>query len=246
MRELKGDYAVNQHNILIESHRTKMTPQQQKIFLAFVSLVDSRNDEDFMLTQISVKQFAEILALEDPNYKQIRDGVHKMVSITFQNPITDETDSETNDPEDFEVINLFEKIRYRKKLGVIEAKFHQDLKPFLLQLENHYTTYDFEEVRNLTSSYAIRLYELAMQWQGSKEKKFKHEIENLKLMFGATTNSYKEYSNFKLKVLKVAHDEINGKTNLKLDYKEIKSGRKVVAIEFSIKQLPTRKKKRNK
>ena len=234
MRELKGDYSVNQHNTLVESHRhMPMTPQQQKIFLTFVSLIDSKNDTDFMKTQISVSEFAELLELKDPNYKKVMPSVHKMSAITVQIP---------EGTDDVAVISLFHKITYKKKLGIIEAQFHEDLRPFLLHLETQYTTYNLKEIKKLKRTYSIRLYELAMQWQGSKEKKFKHKIEDLKLMFGAVGNSYKEYSNFKLKALQVAIDEIKEKTKLELDYKEIKAGRKVVEIEFTIKKLPTRKK----
>ena len=46
----------------------------------------------------------------------------------------------------------------------------------------------------------------------------------------------KRYDNFKRKVLEVAKEQINAKTDLEVDYKEIKTGRKVTGIEWTIRK----------
>lgn len=56
-------------------------------------------------------------------------------------------------------------------------------------------------------------------------------------------NQYTEYSNFKHRVLKKAVEEINSKTDIIFDYEEITEVKKVVALKFTIKPVPVRKKR---
>lgn len=71
-------------------------------------------------------------------------------------------------------------------------------------------------------------------------------------MIGTTENDpkgniikydYEEYSNFKKKVILVAQRELKQKTDIYFEFKEIKQGRKVVAIEFEIFENSKNKKK---
>lgn len=42
--------------------------------------------------------------------------------------------------------------------------------PLITKLEKHFTSYELEQVKDLTSIYAIRLYELLVQWRGKEER----------------------------------------------------------------------------
>jgi dihydrodipicolinate reductase len=49
---------------------------------------------------------------------------------------------------------------------------------------------------------------------------------------------YKKFNNFKKDVLERAKNEINEKTDLLIDYQEIKEARKITAISFTIRTNP--------
>lgn len=65
--------------------------------------------------------------------------------------------------------------------GCIRLRFSQDVLPFLSLLETQFTRYKLEVVGKMTSIYAVRLYELLIQW-GSVGKR-EIEIEWLKQRF---------------------------------------------------------------
>lgn len=100
-----------------------------------------------------------------------------------------------------------------------------------------YTVYaplSLDILTKFKSFYAQRLYELLRLWSRTDTlitKSFK--IEQLRFILGAE-NKYPEYKNFKQRVLNQAIKEINQFGNMKLDIEEVKNGRKVVEIKFSI------------
>lgn len=100
-----------------------------------------------------------------------------------------------------------------------------------------YTVYaplNLDILTKFKSFYAQRLYELLRLWSRTDtliSKSFK--IEQLRFILGVE-NKYPEYKNFKQRVLNQAVKEINQVGNMKVEIEEIKNGRKVDEIKFSI------------
>jgi len=86
----------------------------------------------------------------------------------------------------------------------------------------------------LRSIYSIRIYELLKQYQSIGKRTI--TIESLRKMLGIEPDEYKTYNNLKRKVIMVAHKEVNEKTDICFDYKEIKLSRKVNEIEFIVQK----------
>ncbi|MDT1898294.1 replication initiation protein, partial [Acinetobacter baumannii] len=57
-----------------------------------------------------------------------------------------------------------DKIGYESQSGIIFLRFTQDIVPLITRLEENFTKYELQQVSRLSSSYAIRLYELLIQW----------------------------------------------------------------------------------
>lgn len=57
-------------------------------------------------------------------------------------------------------------------------------------------------------------------------------------MVGANSKAYSLYGNFKNKILLPSIKELNEQTDIFIDYKEIKRGRKIARIEFTISLAP--------
>ncbi len=108
------------------------------------------------------------------------------------------------------------------------------MKPFLLRLKERFTTYKLNNVMKLRSIYSIRIYELLKQYQSIGKRTI--TIESLRKMLGIEPDEYKTYNNLKRKVIMVAHKEVNEKTDICFDYKEIKLSRKVNEIEFIVQK----------
>lgn len=90
----------------------------------------------------------------------------------------------------------------------------------------------------MKSVYAIRIYEM-LQSRIMRRVLPKDginiviSVEELKECCDCM-DKYKEFSNFKIKVLDKARDEINRVTMFKLDYSYVKKGRSVVGIDFHV------------
>lgn len=99
-------------------------------------------------------------------------------------------------------------------------------------------------MQQLTSKYAIRLYEILIAWR-SVEKTPVLEINDLRFKLGIEDVEYKRMSDFKARVLESAIKQINEFTDIKAAYLQHKSGRTITGFEFKFKlknQTPKEKK----
>lgn len=124
------------------------------------------------------------------------------------------------------------KIAYVDSAGILELVFAPDVIPLITQLEQSFTSYELKQISSLTSKYAIRLYELLIQWRSiSKTPVFL--VDDFRFKLGLGSDEYKIMSNFKKKVLDAALTQINEKTDIVASYEQHKSGRNITGFSFS-------------
>jgi len=220
-------YVVTQSNNLIEARHVKpLSAREQKIVLTMVSMIQP-NDEDFKEYRISIQEFSEMLGLKGhAKYEEIKDVALRLQEKTIFIP----------DENGFVTTNWVASQRYKKGEGVIELSFSPYLKPYLLQLKNQFTSYKLSNILSLGSGYSIRLYELMKKWQHLG--KWEYPVEELKPKMGAIAKSHSAYGNFKSKALLPAIEEVNEKTDLHISFEELKIGRRIDRIEFTIRYSP--------
>ena len=223
---MKSNYWVAQSNDLIEArHNKPLTVREQKIILAMVSEIQP-DDEDFKEYRISLKSFNEMLGLKGKTkYTEIKDIVKSLMGKTIEIPRKNKG---------WLLANWVSSAEYIDGEGVIELTFSPKLKPYLLQLKE-FTLYRLSNILALNSTYSIRLYELMKKWEfiGSWE----YSLEELRGKLGVEEGTYPKYSNFKARVLSNAVKEVNEKTDFYISFEEIKKGRSVARIKFSIKNV---------
>ncbi len=220
-------YVVTQSNNLIEARHVKpLSAREQKIILTMVSMIQP-SDEDFKEYRISIQEFSEMLGLKGhAKYEEIKDVALRLQEKTIFIP----------DENGFVTTNWVASQRYKEGEGVIELSFSPYLKPYLLQLKNQFTSYKLSNILSLGSGYSIRLYELMKKWQHIG--KWECPVEELKPKIGAIAKSHSAYGNFKSKALLPAIEEVNEKTDLHISFEELKIGRKIDRIKFTIKHSP--------
>ncbi|WP_054637768.1 replication initiation protein [Thalassobacillus sp. C254] len=184
-------------NALIEASY-KLGINEHKI-IRFVASKIKKTDDDFKTYRISVKEFAKSIGVKGNGYYK---EIEKMSYELLKKPLKIKID------DDYIMAPWFSYIRYRDKEGIIELRFDKFFKPYLLNLKEEFTKYTFDQISELKSSYSIRIYELLKQFEGIGKREFR--VEDLKDKLGCS-DMYKEYSNFKLKVLKVAKKELKRK-----------------------------------
>lgn len=127
-----------------------------------------------------------------------------------------------------------DKIGYEKDTGIVYLRFTHDVVPLITRLEQQFTSYDIEQISNLSSTYAIRLYELLIQWR-SVGKTPVFEIEQFRQQLGVESSKYKTMSNFKKYVLDFAVQQINEHTDITVKYDQHKQGRIITGFTFNFK-----------
>ena len=101
--------------------------------------------------------------------------------------------------------------------------------------ETPFTRYHIEQTHALNSRYSLRLYELVVQYlKIGKTPIF--ELKKFRFQLGLLPNEYDRMNNFKKKVLDLAVNEINEKTNISIGYEQKKKGRVITGFIFTVNE----------
>jgi len=109
-----------------------------------------------------------------------------------------------------------------------------------LKNQTFFAPLDLMIINSLASQYSIIFYELAIQYK--KYKIPKMSIEEVRGLTN-TQDIYKQFYDFRKRVLDVACEEISEKTDIVLSYKTEKIGRRIAFIDFEIekkKKIPVK------
>ena len=128
-----------------------------------------------------------------------------------------------------------DKIGYEPQSGIVFLRFTQDIVPLITRLEENFTKYELQQVSRLTSSYAIRLYELLIQWRSAGKTPI-YDLALFRQQLGVEAHQYKTISNFKTYVLDFALSQINELTDITTKYEQHKKGRSISGFSFTFKQ----------
>ncbi|NYC00045.1 replication initiation protein, partial [Clostridium beijerinckii] len=104
--------------------------------------------------------------------------------------------------------------------GILTLKVNKELKPFYLNLD-WYTKYQLKNIMQFKSTYSFRLYELLKQYEKIGIRSI--TIDDFRCVLDIDDKQYPKYANLKQKVISVAVNEINSKTDLYIEYEEEKA-----------------------
>ena len=124
------------------------------------------------------------------------------------------------------------KIAYVDSAGIVELTFAPDVIPLITQLEKSFTAYELKQISSLTSKYAIRLYELLIQWR-SVGKTPMFALDDFRFKLGLAEGEYAKMANFKARVLDAALNQINELTDIIASYEQHKNGRVISGFSFT-------------
>ncbi len=224
MTEKEKNVVVFKANKLIEA-RYNLTLTEQKLILYSASQVDNFGGDNFTLLKMNISDFFEIAGIDKKSRNQ------KHIKKTAKGLMDKKIEIEK--PNDgWLIMNWVSSCEYKPKEGIIEFEFSQKMRPYLLKLEEHYKGYPLREVMQLGSKYAIRLYELLIQWEYTNHKSLTISVEELRKKMGVEDTEYERFTNFEDRVIKSAVTELNNVSNIFVTYEKIKLGRRIDKIKF--------------
>ena len=228
MNKSKKDLVVKDNALINASYYLSLT-EQRLILLAIIQARAEKltNSNEF---KVRVSSYINAYGVQDATaYEAIKKATETLRTryFTFERVVDGE-------PEKV-VSNWVQSIAYAENSSYIKIKFTDDVMPLITQLEKHFTSYELEQVKDLTSIYAIRLYEMMMQWRSSGQTQ-QIPIDELRYKLGIEPDEYKQMVNFKTKVLDFAINQINEHTDIKASYEQHKEGRSITGFTFTFKE----------
>lgn len=222
---------IRQHNAITTARYDYSACQLDILFylLSKIKKEDKPNHE----YQIYVSEVESITG-RTWNYQQLREATADMGSRMF----------EVNTSSSYKQLWMFQKVEYMIGQGFLTIKLSEDIRPFLFELKDNFTSYQLHSALKLSSKYAKRIYQLSSQWKDIGETKA-YDLEEFKIMLklkdpsGKKAEQFERISDFKKFVLDIAVRQINQNTDLTVGYNLIKQGRSFKSIRFYVnKQTP--------
>ena len=127
---------------------------------------------------------------------------------------------------------------YVEREAVVKLIFSPAIIPLITRLEEQFTKYDIEQVRELSTGYAVRLYEILIAWRSTGKTPI-IEIQEFRKKLGVLDTEYKQMNDFKKRVLDPSINQINDKTDIKVKVEQHKTGRTISGFSFKFKQKQT-------
>lgn len=222
---------VAKSNRLIEtSYRLTMVEQQLVLFAICQARDQQVGLSKGSLVSIDAKAFAEQFGLNPARvYEQMKDAVGALWNRHIE---IHDTHPKSGKPRVIKTRWVSE-IAYIDGAGIVEFAFADRVVPYITRLELEFTTYRLTCIAKMTSIHAVRIYELLLQYAGIGQRKF--DLSELKEILGIS-NEYRVIKDLKKRVLDVAVQQINDHSDLKISYSNMKTGRAVTGIIFSIRR----------
>ncbi len=199
---------IYQSNRLIEASYT-LTVMEQKLIRLLASMI-KKDDDDFKEYKFKTKELIKILNTSDSRFYRDIDNI----TDSIMQRVIKIKDINTGEFEKYHWVDIC-----KYKDGILTLKVNKELKPFYLNLD-WYTKYQLKNIMQFKSTYSFRLYELLKQYEKIGIRSI--TIDDFRCVLDIDDKQYPKYANLKQKVISVAVNEINSKTDLYIEYEEEK------------------------
>jgi len=213
---------VHLHNNFIEAIYS-LSVDAKKLLLSIILHINDRNriilHRNEILEEIGID-------LKNLNTKHKEEIIEELMTKII-------TIRDLNNPENWEKYQLLKSTKYKD--GFLYTSIYPELLPYFEEAQKRlFTKFNIQNIKPLTSIYAIRIYELCKRfYKDSSHAQI--SIDQLKKIL-QIENKYKQISDFRKRVLDVAKKQINKNTDLEIDFELIKEGKKYTKVHFIVKQ----------
>ena len=214
---------ITKSNHLVEASYS-LTLQEQRLILSCLAKIDSRQEAPKEVT-LSAQEYSESMGVDAKNaYRELKKAADKLYSrnIVLKNE---------EKVEEFRWIQR--KLTYTKGAAKITLVWSDEVLRYISQLKRRFTTYRLVDVARLNTSYAIRLYELLMQFNSTKQRSI--TVKDFRSYF-QLTEKYSLFRDLNKRVIKPALKEINTHSNLDVSCYTEKKGKTIVALIFDFQE----------
>jgi len=220
------DHLVVMQNKISQAFKD-MTIDEKRIIMLASTVARIKDATEQTAIEITAKNFSEACNLEKKSvYQQLKVASHNLMKRSFS--YVDEKGK---------TVAVQWVIRTRYDEGFISINFPAEVLYMLKVFDkfNPYTKYKKADVLSLKLSYSIDLYHLAKKYEGMGG--FTISLDDYKAQL-KTPDSYEKINNLKSNAVDKPIQEINEKTDIKITYENVKRGRTVIGLKFTVKAKP--------
>ncbi len=232
-QSLSNDQArVVKSNRLVQS-KMNWTKLEHRVVAMLIAQLE-KDDKEFEEQRVYIKDIAD---LSGRNGKSLYDQAEEICQKLLDQKIHIRTQTDDGRRR-YKGYNCMSSCEYVEGSGHIEAKFNDDMQPFLLQLKRRFTQYNLQCFMRLSSQHSMRIYELLKMREGIKYLRLR--VEELREVLSCE-HSYGRFADFKRWVLERAREELWEKTDIYFNYQVEREGQTPVRVNFVIKQNDSEK-----
>ena len=226
---------MSKGNLVVKTNQLNSALQNlslPEIRIVQLAIVDARETNTGLSTdkplRIDALRYAEMFETTRQNgYKRMKEAEETLFNRRF---------SYIDDKGKVIKSRWIQQVRYLDDEGAIELVFTLAVVNGISRIdgaEDFFTSYLLEQTSSMDSIYSVRLYELLVQWKAAKNTPM-FELEKFRDQLGVEVTEYKAMCDFKKRVLLVAIDEINEKSDIKISYEQVKKGRSIAGFKFKV------------
>jgi len=198
----------------------------KKLFLSLCLHLNSKNEIRVHISEVEQEVGIKLEHLNQRHLKKlIKEIMSKIIEI-----------KDLENRNKWKLVALVKEVDYNE--GIVKAEISKTLLPyFQLAQERLFTRFNIQNIKPLTSIHAIRMYELAKQFDDTGWREI--SLEEFKRMM-KIEGKYKQVKDLKKRVLEPAKRQINERTDISIDYELIKRGRKYTKVKLYISKNKNR------
>lgn len=221
---MKPNKHLYQDNAITEARYSMTSLEKDVLYMVMCQI--GLKDRMQQLYHVSLNDLRRETGNKHLKVNEVRAAVRKLQSKILSVP----------DPEaDFVDVQLLGSAKYLLGSGIIQIAISPEMRPYLFNLSEQYTRYQFQMAVSIRSQYAKRLYEMSSQWLH-----LQHippiSVEEIKERLGMT-DGY-NWTIFEARILKKALKEVTEKSDLKVTYQKMKTGKRYTHIKFEVQRKP--------
>ena len=214
---------VTKSNALVRS-KFQLTLVEMRLLLCVIAQLNSKERLDSTKRYyLHAQTYAEMFGIQqDGDYQLLKEAIDTLYNRT----IKIKRDGSQEDAE----FRWIQSKSYIDKKGMVSIMIGHDVIPYLSELQNQFTQYFLNEIKQLDTIYSVRLYELAKSYLSLKY--WIVELDTFRQIFDISPD-YRQ-DNIQARIIKPSIELINKHTSLKINFEPYKVGRSIAGYRFNI------------
>jgi hypothetical protein len=218
---------VVQHNALVNA-RFSFSTLETRLFLALLVRIN-RGDTTFSVCRIPIKELSP-----DSNYNslyaEVDEMAKKLATRVLHIEVLGPNGERVKQPDRMNRPLMYQ-CDYLKSEGVVEARFSEGVREYLLDLRHNFTQAQLPQLLQIRSPSSHRIYWLVKEYAQQGKTYRDIEVSELRNVLGLTTEYANRFDHFKARVLDRAQAEL-ATTDVPITIEFFRQGKAVRTIRF--------------